>query len=121
MIEINSLSSGMMLGITLYRNRPGVANKCIAGAGYALTAAVAAVESVVALIFSAFSLAIHPLSTHPLEFSIKWLKSSLFSVGWSMTDFVLNPFALVLVANEDSARRLLQGGNLMQVPPGAVL
>ena len=120
-IGMNSFSSSLMLGTTLYRNQPGVTNKLIAQAGYALTAAVSAVETVAALAFSALSLVAYPFSSTPFEHSTKWLSSSAFSLGWSVTDFILNLFILKLVADEKSARKILQSGNLMMLPHGAVL
>ena len=120
-IEMNSFSSSLMLGTTLYRNQPGVTNKLIAQAGYALTAVVSAVETVTALAFSALSLVAYPFSSTPFEHSTKWLGSSAFSLGWSVADFILNLFVLELVADEKSARKILQSGNLMRIPHGAVL
>jgi len=120
-IEMNSFSSSLMLGTTLYRNQPGVSNKLMAQAGYALIAVVSTVEAAVALAFSALSLIVYPVSSTPFEHSIKWLYSSVFSLGWSVTDFVLNLCAFKLVADEKSARKILQSGNLMMIPPGAVL
>lgn len=120
-IKMNSFSSSLMLGITTYRNQPGVSNKLIAQAGYALTAVVSAVETVAALTFSALSLVVYPFSSTPFEHSTKWLGSSAFSIGWSVVDFILNPFVFLLVADEKSARQILQSGNLMIIPRGAVL
>ncbi len=120
-IEINSFSSSLMFGTTLYRNQSGFSNKLIAQAGYALTAIVSAVETVAALAFSALSLTAYPFSSTPFECSTKWLGSSAFSLGWSVTDFILNLFVLKLVADERSARQILQSGNLMKIPQGAVI
>lgn len=118
-IGINSLSSSLMLGTTLYRNQPGLSNKIIAQAGYALIALVAAVETVVALTFLALSLVAY--SPTSFEHSTQWLSSSVFSFGWSAADFFLNPFVIRLVADEKSARRILQSGDFMMVPHGAVI
>jgi hypothetical protein len=118
-IEMNSFSSGLIYGTTLYRNQPGVSYKLIAQAGYALTAVVSAVETFVALAFSALSLIVYPISSTPFEHSTKWLGSSAFSLGWSVGDFVINLFMLKLVADEKSVRKMLQNGNLMMMPHGA--
>ncbi len=120
-IEMNSFSISLMLGTTLYRNQSGVSNKVIAQVGYALAVVVSAVETVAALAFSALSLVAYPFSSTPFEHSTKWLGSSAFSLGWSIVDSVLNPFVLKLVADEKSARRILQSGDLMMIPHGAVL
>lgn len=120
-IEINSFSSSLMLGTTLYRNQQGVSNKLIAQVGYALTAVVSVVEIVAAFIFSALSLVVYPFSSTPFMHSVKWFDSSGFAFGWSVIDFILNPFVRGLVADERSARLILESGNLMIVPPGAVL
>lgn len=118
-IEINSLSSGFMLGLTLYRNQTGSAKKLIAQVGYTLTAVVAAIETLAALVFSALSLALYPFSSTPTQYTTQWLGSSAFSVGWSITDFCLNLFTHTLVADERSAREILDSGDLMSIPPNA--
>ncbi|MCP5506783.1 MAG: hypothetical protein H7A37_00560 [Chlamydiales bacterium] len=119
--QMNSLTSGLMLGVTLYRNQPGIGNKCVAQVGYALTTTVAAAESAAALTFSAASLALYPLSSAPLDNSVNWLSSSSFSIVWSATDFLLNPFVIKLVADEPSARQIASSGNLMRIPRGAII
>ena len=118
---MNSLSSGLMLGVTLYRNQPGVRNKYLAQVGYATTVAIARVESVAALTFCVGSLALYPVSAAPLEKSISWLKSSSFCVVWSATDFLLNPFIVKLVADESSARKVAKSGDIMKIPKGAIV
>ncbi len=120
-IEMNSFSSSLMLGTTLYRNQPGVSNKLIAQASYAFIAVMSAVETVAALALSALSLVAYPCSSTPFEHSTKWLGSCYFSLGWSAADFILNPFVVNLVADEKSVRQILQSGNLMMIPHGAVL
>jgi hypothetical protein len=118
--RMNSLSSCLVLGVTLYRNQPGVSNKCLAQLGYAFATAVATVESVAALTFCAGSLALYPMSSIPLRQSISWLSSSSFSIVWSATDFFLNPVFEILVADERSAREMARRGNLMRFPRGAI-
>lgn len=119
---MHSLSSSLMLGTTLHRNEEGVSNKLRAQVGYALIAVVAAVETVVALAFSALTLAMLPCSSgKPLMYSVVWLSSSVFSLGWSLINFCLNPFAHTLVADEKTAWRILQSGDLMRFPAGALI
>jgi hypothetical protein len=120
-VKMDSFSSRLMLDTTLYRNQPGIANKVIAQAGYALTALVSAAETAAALAFSALSLIAYPFSSKPFEYSTKWLGSSGFSLGWSATNFFLNLFVARLVADEKSARQILRSGDLMMIPPGALI
>lgn len=119
-IQLNSFSSSLMLGTTLYRNQPGVSNKIIAQAGYALIALVSTVETAAALAFSALSLLAYPFSSTPFELSVQWLGSSTFALGWSLTDFLLNLFVVRMVADEPSARQILHSGDLMRMPANAV-
>ena len=121
-VDLNSLSSSLILGTTLYRNKGGISNKIIGQAGYALCAAVAVIETITALAFSILSLLIYPLfSTAPWEHSTKWLSSSAFTLVWSLADFLLNLFVVRLVADENSARQILASGNIMIIPPGAIV
>jgi hypothetical protein len=119
-VSLNSFSSSLMLGATLYRNRPGFSNKLIAQVGYALIAVVSAIETAAALAFSALSLVVYPFSSTPFDHSAKWLDSSVFSLGWSAVDFALNLFVSPLIADEKSVRQILVSGDLMWIPPGAV-
>ncbi len=120
---MNSLSSSLIFGVTLFRNQPGIANNKILGAvGYALVATIAAIESIAAVIFGVISLPLIVLGkTEPLSQSVKWLSSSTFCLGWSIVDFFLNFFTVVLVADERSAREILESGNLMMIPQNAAL
>lgn len=74
-----------------------------------------------ALTFCAGSLALYPVSSVPLEQSVNWLSSSSFSIVWSATDFLLNPFTAWLVADEPSTRQIAIGGDLMILPRGALI
>ena len=96
--KINSLSCSLVDGVTLYRNQPGVANKIAAQGGYVLTALVATIEIVAALVFSVLSLALYPFSSKPLEHSVEWLGSSALSLESSVIHFLLNPFRRELEA-----------------------
>lgn len=121
MVEFNSFSSGLVLGATLYRNQQGVANKFVAQVGYALTAVIAAVETVAALAFSILSVAAYPFSSKPLANSMTWLSSSAFSLVWSAGYFCLNLFVKELVADEESMREMLDERDLTEIPSGAIL
>lgn len=120
-IEVNSFSSALTLGTTLYRNRPGVTNLLVAQVVYPLIAAVALAEAVAALVFSTLSLLVYPISSFPFRLSVTYLDSSAFCLGWSITDFFLNPFLGRLIADEKSARQILQSGNLLAIPRGAIV
>ncbi len=102
----DSLSSSLMLGITLYRNVPSVCNKIQAQLGYALVLVSSLVETATALAFTTLSLLTLPISREPTKKCFKWLSSSAFTIGWSFVDFFLNPFVVVAVADEKSARQL---------------
>lgn len=119
-IEIKSLSSGLMFGIALYRNQPGISNKIIGQAGYALTAVVSIVEAVAALAFTALSAVVYPISSTFFKHSTTWLDSSAFCIGWSITNFFLSPIIVTLIADEKSARKNLERKNLLMVPKGAI-
>ena len=121
MTSINSLSSAMMLGITMYRNQPGLGNKVAAQVGYGLTTIVAIVESVVASAFCALSVVLYSVSPDLLNRSFEWLKSSSFTIIWSMADSIINIFARVLVADEKSARWIASTGQIFRIPPGAII
>lgn len=120
-VELNSFSSSLMLGTTLYRNQHGFSNKLIAQVGYALTALVAVIETIAASLFLGLSLLTLPFSSTPSKQALFWLGSSAFCIGWSITDFFLNPWVNVLVADQKSARQILNNGNLMEIPHKAVL
>lgn len=120
-IELNSFSSALMLGVTLYRNKPEVDNKFIAQGAYAVIAVIAAVETAAALAFTALSLTVNLISYASFTFSVKWLSSSSFALGWSLTVFLMNPLSHTLVADEKSARQILHTGNVWQIPPGAIV
>lgn len=113
---MDSLSSSLMLGATLYRNQPGRIHKAVAEVGYAFVAVVAAVETVAALTFSAIGLVAHPFSPTLFNHSVTWLNSSVFSLGWSITDLFLNLVLDPLVADEKSARYFLNNGTLQRCP-----
>lgn len=120
-LQMNSLSSSLILGVTLYRNQTGFSNKCKAQVGYASIAVVALVESVAASIFCACSLALYPFSSAPFQQSAKWLGSSSFCIAWSAIDFLLNPFIEKLVADEQSTLLMIKNRNIVMIPRDAIL
>lgn len=120
-IEVNSLSSNLILHTTLYRNQQGCCNKLIAQVWYGLIPIAAAVEILFAATITALSSVLYPCSAKPFAFAVKWLNSSAFSFVWSMVDFIMNPAATVLVADEKSARLIKKNGNFWVYPPGSVI
>lgn len=110
-----------MYHTSLYRNDRGIGNKIIAQIAYGLTAVVAMVESIAALIFLAFSAVAYLFSPELLANATKWIGSSTFSIIWAVADFILNPFVSPLVADEQSARSLFKSGRLFQIPASAVI
>jgi hypothetical protein len=120
-IGFESLSSSFIYGVTKYRNQPGNGNKCIAQAGYVLTTVIACVESAAAIVTCAGSSLAYPITSEPLDRSVKWLSSSGFCIIWSATDFCMNPKVHWLVADESSARQIAISRDLMRMPPGAVI
>lgn len=118
---LHSYSSSLMLGTTLFRNQSGIRNKLIAQAGYAMIAVIATAESVAALAACLFSIFISPCSIAPLKRHLCWLESSLFTIPWSVVDFLLNPFVLKLVANESSAHNMYKQCDLLNIPSGAII
>ncbi len=113
-----SISASLMRDLTLYRNQPGIGNKCFAQIGYAATAVIATAETVASIANYAYSSAFLPNNK---EKSINWLSSSSFSIVWAAADFLLNPFCIVLVADEKSARKIASSGNLLKLPHGAII
>jgi hypothetical protein len=118
-LHFGCLSSSLMFGITLFRNQPGIANKILAQPGYALTAIVATIETITALIFFGLSGLVYPLTSHPFTSSRAWVESSGFTVVWASIDAALNLFMRTLIADELSAHFVAASGNLMRVPRGA--
>lgn len=110
-----------MTGITLYRNTSSFFNKIQAQVGYALVFVSSLVESVFAAAFTLLSLLALPVSREPTKRCLNWLASSTFTIGWSFVDFFLNPFLLVVVADEKSARHIATSGDLLRFPPSAIL
>lgn len=102
---IPSLSSGLMSGVTVWRNfQNNKEIKTKAEVGYVLIAAIALVESAVAACFCFASCLLLPFSSKPLKHSYEWLKSSAFCVAWSFASIILNPFVDKLIDNEVDGR-----------------
>ncbi|GAB4228860.1 MAG: hypothetical protein Tsb0021_06480 [Chlamydiales bacterium] len=117
----NSLSSAFMMGVTLYRNDEGVLNKIQAQLGYAIIFVSSFIETVAAAVFTGLLYPTLAFSDSLHSRCVEWLESSAFTVGWSFVDFILNPFADVLVADESSARRIFVDGNVFIFRPDAVI
>ena len=121
-VTFNSLSSSLIFGVSLIRNQqPSIANKCAGQFGYALTALVALVEYAVSSVFTALTVLIYPISSTPFEFAIRWLGSSQFVLIWSLFDFIFNPFADNLIADELSARSTATSRQLFTLPHAAYI
>lgn len=120
-VKMDSLSSSLMLGTTLYRNQPGFSNKLVGQVGYALVALVSAVESCAALAFVILSLTVYSVYSAPAEHAVQWFISSSFSLGWSVVDFFFNPFVPILVADEGSALQMFLNRDLVRIPHNALL
>lgn len=125
-VQFNSYSALMMHDVTRARNpsHHHQQGRFIGQIGYGLVAVVAAVETVATIALSSLYFFLLPFSnTAPYWFarSVEWMKSSTFCFGWALTDWALNPFTPILVADEQSARIIIRVGNLNYLPPGAVL
>jgi hypothetical protein len=119
-IRLNSLSSGLMLGVTLFRNQNSFSAKLIAQGGYAVTALIAHIESLAALCFLALSIPLCLYSNKPFERAFVWVESSLFCLTWAVVDFILNPFVDPLIADEKNAFQIAKEGNFFKIPRGAI-
>lgn len=120
-VEVNSLASNLMLHTTRFRNHYGFCNKPIAQVAYGLIPLAAAIEVVFAAVMVALSSVLNPCSVKPFIFAVKWLDSSAFAFVWSIKDFLMNPYAVVLVADEKSVRLLKKNGSFWVLPPGSVI
>lgn len=117
----NSLSSSLMMGINLYRNKPGYFNKLQAAIAYPFVSLVASIETIAASIFTILSSLSLPFTDAYFKNSATWLKSASFSIVWSLFDFLINPFVFVVVADEQSAKYIAISGDLMMLPFGAII
>lgn len=88
---------------------------------YPIVTIIAIVETLVALNFTALaSFSLLTKYSYYYKSSIAWLQSSSFSILWSLADFVLNPFAFILVADEFSAISFAKNGKLGMLPPNTL-
>jgi hypothetical protein len=113
-LNLTSLSSGIILGTTLYRNnKPNLLKKCVAELGYAAAHLIALAESVVAIVSYAGSFALYPLFTNQTRANLEeWVWSSLFDINWALVYFILNPFVERLAADEPTARAMVRARSL---------
>lgn len=116
----NSLSSSLMMGVNLYRNNPGVLNKALAQIAYPFVTTAALVETVARAFFTILSSFTLPFTNIYFISSAEQLKSSLFTIIWSVADFLINPFCHTVVADENSAKLIAQTGNLFILPTEAI-
>jgi hypothetical protein len=116
----NSLASGLMMSINLHRNNPGILSKAKAQVVYPFVTIVALVESVVNSCFTMLSTL--PFIDAYFKSSVEQLKSSLFTIIWSLFSFLINPFCRTIVADENSAKEITRMGvgNLFLIPEGAL-
>jgi len=118
--SLNSLSSSLLFGVTLYRNNSGICGRIAAQIGYFFTGLVAVIESVSATILMGFSLVFYPISSTPFERTVNWLSSCSFCIVWSTMDFIISPFVHVLIADENSAQKVATTFQLFSLPRNAV-
>ena len=107
-----SLSSNVMSGIIFHRNQPGSFKKAQAQIALPFVTVAATIETVVASIFTLLSTLALPATNVYFNGSIKLLKSSSFTILWSIVDFFMNPFCYVLAAEEEHAMGIAVRGNI---------
>ncbi len=117
----NSLSSSLMTGINLYRNNPGLLNKAQAQVAFPIVTITAVVETIAASIFTILSALTLLFTNSYFTHSLTQLKSSSFTIIWSIVDFLINPFCHTVVADEESAKFIAQTGELFLMPRNAII
>jgi hypothetical protein len=77
----------------------------ITGIGVSFLALVSTVETVAYSILSLLSLALYPIEDAPLQFFVKLLESSSFTILWSaICGLLANPFLVNVITHESMAR-----------------
>ena len=109
--SLDSVSSNLMSDVTLDRNEHGIRPKFIGQLGYGLISVAAVVETVVSGVFILASLLFYPCNPEYTFNALEWFSSSSFSILWSFTDFILNPFVDKLVPDEKGAREIFYSVN----------
>lgn len=114
----DSLSTTLVVQTASYQNQDKI-NKYLSQIAFAIIPMIALVETAAALTFTALSLIAYPCSSKPLEFSVKWLKSSSFAIIWSLVNFCINPLSKFLlcerlIVSEQEARQMLQNRQLIR-------
>ena len=123
-IEFKSFSSELIFENTVNKNRSSSrANITLAGFGYALTSVVSIIETIAASTFALLSLpfSLSGIDNKIFDASLERFNSSSFCLLWSVVDFILNPSIAVLVADETSARKIANSGNILYLPEGAII
>jgi hypothetical protein len=131
---MSSISSQMISQVTLFRNPNGCEQEwvntfprdranplkiALAEVGYIAIVPFAIVEAVLSVIAKAFS-SILPIGKERHEAMSNWMKSSAFSVAWTLCDAVINVICNDLIVTEKVARACAASGNFFNVPQEAL-
>ena len=110
--QFHSLSSYLIYSITVERNKNYIGSRVIGQCGYGLTVIVSGIESVFSGVVYGSALLASSVVPQPVKECKKWLDSSTFSLISSVFDFILNPVAKTLLADESQARQAITIQNL---------
>jgi hypothetical protein len=133
---MSSVSSYLISKVTAFRNpngdeyewtrispqdraRPSFLKAALAEAAYVAIIPFSIVEAAVSLIAKLFSQRL-PLSEESHKGMSRWVKSSIFSIGWTSFDAVINPIANDLIVTEKVVTACAYSGNFTQIPPHAL-
>ena len=83
--------------------------------GYIVTVPFAIVEAAIAAIAKLFSACL-PIGQENHDKMTNWLKSSSFSIVWSLADAAINLFCNDMIQTEKVARACAASGNIFAVP-----
>ncbi|MEC7840391.1 MAG: hypothetical protein VX777_10170 [Chlamydiota bacterium] len=87
------------------QQHPKFKYKLAAECCFFLTLGASVIETIVSSIFYTLSLPLDFITLNkPLDFAAKWLKSSSFSILWSIGNLYFNLFYPVLIKEEDMSR-----------------